>query len=188
MKAKYTISATLKPNGEASGLEHIRTDMLVFTKLSGMGLGAEPQAIDDRLGGKLTRKMKQRNFTGELGQHVSLRLDDDSPQRNILMCGLGSSANYCGLKSAVKTAVDQALAKGCNRLTVPVPRSRVSALNLNLAGLGYAIKEAVEEALSDRDGAGTLEVQIVCTGHQRRFLQQGVSAPLRSRRICCDAN
>jgi len=192
MEAKFLVNPTLCVSESGGGLEAVNTDLLMLTKMSGMGLGPGPQAVDQRLAGRLSEKMRQRKFKGDLGEHLSLRLGDENPARNVLLFGLGTPGklDYCGLREVIQQAVVKAVTMGCTRMTVEVPKDRLLATKLNLTGTAHAVKEFVTEKLAEIGAGrqGTLEVELVCTPQAARFLRKGLSIQHRgSKRKCCDS-
>ena len=184
MKAKFVVSPTIK--SADGGVEAIRTDMLLLTKIDGMGLGAGPRAVDQMLGGQISTRMKEREFRGRLGENLLLRLDDDSiPQNHVLVIGLGQASGFdpCALAKVVETAVAKAVARKCTRLSIPVAAHRMTALNLNLRGTAHIIRKVAEAKLAEIEGAGTLEIELVCTSQAKRHIEAGLAC--RKAVVCC---
>lgn len=74
MEAKFLVNPLLKSgkkSGKTKGVETIRTDLLMLTTISGLGLGRSPQAVDERLAGRLSEKMKMKS-SKELWARTSL--------------------------------------------------------------------------------------------------------------------
>jgi len=188
MKAKYTVNPSLKSKGPDGGVDAIRTDMLLLTKVFGTGLGPGVVAFDKLLGGRISKRMEQKDFKGQLGEHLSLKLGDGYAQKSVLVVGLGNASKYdeCTLRSVIKLAVEHAIKYGYKKLSVPiVPKSQLS---LSVTGTAFSIKEAVEEQLAlTPGGAGTLEVELVCTAQAKRYVEKGLSLPKRKQKLCCEA-
>lgn len=181
MEAKFLVNPLLKSgkkSGKTKGVETIRTDLLMLTTISGLGLGRSPQAVDERLAGRLSEKMKMKKFKGTLGENLTLHLGDDFPARNVVLIGLGAAATFdvCGLEEVVGIAVSKAVAMGCKRLSLEIHTDRLTAAQLNLKGTAYAIKECVAKKLAElaRDQAGTLEVELICTPQGASHLKEGL--------------
>ncbi|HEY9777866.1 MAG TPA: M17 family peptidase N-terminal domain-containing protein [Planktothrix sp.] len=185
MEAKFLVNPALK-TGSLEGVEAVSTDLLMLAKLSGMGLGPGPQAVDQRLAGRLSEKMRQRKFQGNLGEHLTLKIGPDAPARNVLLVGLGSPGklDYRGWKEVIQLAVDRAVTMGCSRLTLEIPKDRLTAASMNLTGTAHAIKEFVTTKLAEltANRQGILEVELVCTPQAARYLKKGLSIQQRAKR------
>jgi len=184
MHVKFTISPTLNSEG---GVQSIRTPMLMLTKIQGMGLGAGPKAIDAHCDGLLSQALEQHGFRAELAEAVTVELGSASPQQYLVMMGLGSVQNFnpCGLHDVIEAAVDQALSKGCNKLTVPVVANRLTALNINLRGTAHIVRQSVERKLGAIESDQTFEVEFVCTAQAKRHIQQGLDVVCQHRKDRC---
>jgi len=185
MEAKFLVNPALKV-GSLEGVEAVNTDLLMLAKLSGMGLGPGPQAVDQRLAGRLSEKMRQKKFQGNLGEHLTLQVGPGAPARNVLLVGLGSpnKLDYHGWKEVIQLAVSRAVTMGCSRLTLEIPKDRLTATSMNLTGTAHAIKEFVTMKLAEVGAGkqGTLEVELVCTPQAARFLKKGLSIQHRNQR------
>jgi hypothetical protein len=193
MEAKFIVTPSLKVGDSQSGVDSIKTDMLMLTKMSGLGLGPGPQAVDQRVAGRLSQKIKRKNFQGNLGESLVLRLPEgeDAPAKNVLMIGLGSigAFNYCGLRQVMHLAVERAIKEKVSRLSIEISKDRLNASTLNLTGTAHGIKECVNEKLAEigADRDGTLEVELICTSQAARFVRKGIAIQRQSKRPCCDA-
>lgn len=192
MEAKFIVTASLKVGDPQAGVDSVKTDMLMLTKMSGLGLGPGPQAVDRRLSGRLSEKMKRKKFQGNLGESLVLRLgeDEEAPAKNVLLLGLGSitTFNYCGLRQAMHLAVERAVKEGVTRMSIEISKDRLNASTLNLTGTAHGIKECVNERLAQvaADKEGTLEVELICTAQAARFVRKGLAIQRQSKRPCCD--
>lgn len=152
MEAKFLVNPSLNTANPHVTVDNIRTDMLMLTAMRGLGLGPGPQALDKRVNGKLSEKIKQKKFKGDLSENLLLELDGEHPARSVLLIGLGrpSTFNYCGLREALTVAVKRAVSMDCKRITLEIPKDRLTAGTMNLRGMAHAIKELVIEALDER--------------------------------------
>jgi len=189
MKAKFTVSPTLKSD---CGVETAQTEMLMITKIHGMALGAGPRAIDNLYDGRLSQLIEAQGFTGDVGQSVVLDLGEGHLQRYIVLVGLGTVAKFnpCTLFDVVDVALDQALARGCSKLSIPVVANRLTGLNLNLRGTSHIVRQGTERRLARlRSKSGTLEVELICTPQAKRHLEEGLNVPCRHKQSpCCTAD
>jgi hypothetical protein len=187
MQVKFTISPTLNSEG---GMQSVRTPMLMLTKIQGMGLGAGPRAIDSLYDGALSQALEESGFKAELAEAVTVELGADSAQQNLVMMGLGSVHNFnpCGLHEVIETAIDQAVKKGVNKLTVPVVANRLTALNINLLGTAHIVRQSAERKLGPIESDEVFEIEFVCTTQAKRHIQKGleVECQHRSQRCCRD--
>ncbi len=192
MTPKFTIDARMGTSA-SPGVEDIRTDLLLLTKPAGTTLGPGPQVLDNRLGGLLSRKVKQHRFGGRLGQRIHLDLKPeihDNPQRHVLLVGLGSSEQF-DCKAACKVfaqLIDKALELGVEHVTIPFPANRMTGSSLNLKGTAHLLREIVERKLAELDGEPKLkEIVIFCTPQAKQHVQKGLRAPVRhaSQSCCC---
>jgi len=192
MEAKFLVTPSLKVGDPQNGIDSVKTDMLMLTKMSGMGLGPGPQAVDQRVEGRLSEKIKRKRFQGNLGESLTLRLgDEDHPAKNVLLIGLGSASkfNYCGLREVIGIAVERAVGQKCSRLSIEIAKDRLTASSLNLTGTAHGIKECVNEKLAEIGAGkdGTLEVELICTAQAARYVRKGLSIQRQLKRPCCDA-
>jgi hypothetical protein len=190
MKAKFIVNPSLKPG--IGGLETIKTDMLMLTKLGGLGLGPGPKAVDKLLEGKLSRRMQQRRFKGELGEHLTLQLGEDNAARNVLLVGLGSPADldYCGMQQVIKVAITRALSMGCTRISLDMPKNRITAARMNLVGTAKTLKDCVEDALAEvaADKEGVLEFELICSPQAAPHLKRGLAIQRRTEKKACNTH
>jgi hypothetical protein len=182
MKAKFIVNPSLKPGN--AGLETIKTDMLMLTKLGGLGLGPGPKAVDKLLEGKLSRRIQQRRFKGELGEHLTLQLGEENAARNVLLVGLGSAADldYCGMQQVIKVAITRAISMGCTRISLDMPKNRITAARMNLVGTAKTLKDCVEDALAEvaADKDGVLEFELICSPQAAPHLKRGLAIQRRA--------
>ena len=185
MKAKFIVSPTIKSSD--GGVERVRTDMLMLTKIEGMGLGAGPRAVDELMQGEISARIAEKDFRGALGRTLVIKAGDPYPAENVLMIGLGRAASFdpCALVKVVETAVGKALARKCSRLTVPIVANRMTALNINLRGTAHIIRLVAERKLAEVDEDGTLEIEILCTSQAKRHIDEGLAIPCRSKEVVC---
>ncbi|HEY9712748.1 MAG TPA: M17 family peptidase N-terminal domain-containing protein [Chroococcales cyanobacterium] len=185
MKAKFIVSPTIK--SADGGIESVRTDMLVLTKIQGIALGPGPSAVDQALDGAISARVEQNSFKGELGENLVLSVSDQShPQRHVLLVGLGpsSSFDHCALVEVIDVAVAKAVARKCNRLSIPVVANRMTQLNLNLRGTAHIVRTVAERRLAAIDGDGTLEIELICTSQAKRHLEAGLACR-KKLTACC---
>jgi hypothetical protein len=189
MDAKFLVNPSLKTGTPQGGVDFVRTDMLMLTKMSGLGLGPSPLAVDDRLAGKLSEKIRQKRFKGNLGENLMLQLGDEHPARNVLLVGLGNSStfDFCGLQKVIDVAITRAVSLGCKRLSLEIAKDRLTGGHLNLRGTAHSIKECVLEKLSTlcADKPGTIEIELICTPQAARHLKKGLSIPRRAKQPLC---
>lgn len=190
MKAEFLINPSLRSGAQLGGVETVQTDLLMLTKLSGLGLGPSPQAVDTQLAGRLSEKMRQKRFKGTLGEHLTLQCGPEHPARNVLLVGLGSPAtfDYCALKEVMGVAVSRAIKLGCTRISLEIAKDRLTAARANLRGTAAAIRDCIEEKLAEigEDKPGTLEIELICTPQAARHLRDGLSVEPRAKRVCCE--
>ncbi len=190
MKAEFLINPSLKRGTSQVSVDTVQTDLLMLTKLSGLGLGPSPQAVDTQLAGRLSEKIRRKKFTGTLGEHLTLQCGPEFSTRNVLLVGLGSAAtfDYCALKEVMGVAVSRAIKLGCTRITLEIAKDRLTAARANLRGTAAAIRDCVEEKLAEVGAGkeGKLEVELVCTPQAVRHLKEGLSVEPRAKRVCCN--
>lgn len=190
MKAKFLVNPSLRSGAQPGGVENVQTDLLMLTKLSGLGLGPSLQAVDTQLAGRLSQKMRKKRFKGTLGEHMTLQCGPEAPARNVLLVGVGSPAtyDYCALKEVMAVAVTRAIKLGSSRITLEIAKYRLTAARANLRGTAASIRDCVEEKLSEigEGKEGTLEVELVCTPQAVRHLKEGLAVEPRAKRVCCD--
>lgn len=189
MKARFTTAPTLNSREKDRGVASINTDMVLLTKVFGTGMGPGVVSFDKLLGGRIAKRIEQKGFKGQLGEHLSLKLGDGFNQKCAFVVGLGPASKYdeCGLRAVIKTAVEHSLKYGYTKLSVLiVPKSQLS---LSVTGTAFAIKEAVEEQLAAiaAKKEGTLEVELVCTPQAKRYIEKGLSLPKRKHPVACEA-
>jgi hypothetical protein len=193
MEARFIVTPSLKIGDPQNGVDSVKTEMLMLTKMSGLGLGPGPQAVDQRVAGRLSEKIRRKKFQGNLGESLVLRLsdEDDAPAKNVLLVGLGSIStfNYCGLRQVMHLAVERAVKEKVSRLSIEISKDRLNASTLNLTGTAHGIKECVNEKLAEigADHDGTLEVELICTSQAARFVRKGLTIQRQSKHPCCDA-
>ena len=178
------------------GLQAIKTDLLVLTKLAGMELGPGPRAVDTALGGLLTQRMQERRFRGDCLEHILIDLQEegytDVPQRYILLVGLGSPARFCshGTCKVFRLVLDKAVELGVDKVTIPFPPKRVTGPGLNLKGTAALLKRVVVNrfgADGEQAGDGVIDtVEIVSTPQARRYIQSGLRSRAYQADDCCD--
>ena len=187
MKAKFSVSSGL--NGQSGGIENIRTPLLMLTKVTGLALGPGPDTIDRSLDGRLSAKMKARDFKGELGETITLKLGADATQQNVVLVGIGSAAKFDNraLCRIVRLVVDRAIKLGVGKISIPIAPNRMTQFNLNLRGTAHIIREIVEQKLADESlpKDGVLEVELVASPQAKRHLEAGLAIPLRHQSPCC---
>lgn len=187
--AKISILPTMGRTGSLE-IPEIRTDLLMLTKLAGMPLGPAPSAVDRALDGLILRKMKDADFTGEQGQHllVDLSRSSRSPQRSILLVGLGSPQKFNGkvVCQVFRLLIDKALEQGVSHVVIPFAPNRMTVGSLNLKGTAHILREVVDERLSGRKGAraSLKEIQVLCTPQARKHIQDGLDIPSRHSACC----
>ncbi|MBI4533725.1 MAG: hypothetical protein HY711_07235 [Candidatus Melainabacteria bacterium] len=192
MTTPKIVSLPVVGTGGSLGLAEVKTDMLLLTKFTGMGLFPGFQEIDSALKGLFSRQMKQARFKGELGESLVIEVDPKAypgyPQRYILLVGLGSSANY-GPKVACKIfqiLVDKAHELGVEHVTVQIVPNRLTGATLNLKGTAHLLTEVVEAKLAALvQGMGLQKISVLCTPQARRHIDDGLSIPPRHNRTCC---
>jgi hypothetical protein len=184
MQVKFNISPTLNSEG---GMQSVRTPMLMLTKIQGMGLGAGPKAIDSICDGLLSQALEERGFKAELGEAVTVEIGPDCAQQNLVMMGLGSVQNFtpCGLAEVIDKAIEQAVEKGCRKLTIPVVANRLTALNINLMGTAHIVRRSAERKLAPIESDEEFEIEFVCTSQAKRHIQKGLDVVCRHRQERC---
>lgn len=188
MKARFTVKPDLKG---VAGVEHIRTEMLLLTTIAGTELGPASRAVDQNLGGAITKKLQSPkvNFTGDVGQMVHIKPRKGTGNADsIVLLGLGAASPFRpqNLCKAISLAVRDALDRELSEISIPFPPNNLS--QINLAGQAKIIHEVVEQVLADpeyRDLEGDFDVNLVCSPRQARFLQEGLDIPLSPDSFCC---
>jgi hypothetical protein len=193
MTPKFVVSPSMGVAG-APGVEELRTDMLLLTRLAGLPLGPGPRAVDEALNGLISQKMKTMRFKGDLGQYILFDLDPrvhgDRLQRYVLLAGIGSTSKF-NARAACQVfglVLDKALEEGVSRLTIPIARNRMTVGNLNLKGMAHILKEVVDDKRSRVTRPALREIELFCTPQARKFIEEGLSIPSRQNRECCDAS
>lgn len=186
MKASFVVNPALKG---AAGVESVETDVLLLCTVAGTELGPTTRAVDQSLNGLITRKLqtKKNGFTGEVGQLISIA-PKGAPAKRISIVGLGEMGtlqprNLC---KAIHTTVEDALKRGTTRLSIPVIANSMSQIKLK--GQAKIIREVVESLLASpayRDKEGEFEVELVCTPHAARLIQEGLDIEPNLDSVCC---
>lgn len=183
MEAKYIVTPSLGPK-EDLGLENIQAELLLLTKMNGVGFGPGPKAVDQKVGGALTGTLRKEKFVGKVGESVVIDIDDQS---GIIVVGLGSSSQFevRSLCKAVSVAVDKALELD-RRLTIPFVPDALSGIKIT--GQVHIIREVVAAKLSEHPEEGEFEVEFVCSRQAKRHIEAGLAIPLTHETPCCTAD
>lgn len=182
MEANYIVTPSLGTKDDL-GLENIQAELLLLTKMNGMGFGPGPKAVDRKVGGALTGTLRQRKFVGKVGESVVVEINDDE---GIIVVGLGTAAQFeaRSLCKAVSIAVDKALELD-RRLTIPFVPNALSGITLT--GQVHIIREVVASKLAERPEDGSFEVEFVCSRQAKRYIDAGLAIPLTNETPCCAA-
>ncbi|HEY9867692.1 MAG TPA: hypothetical protein V6D08_00670 [Candidatus Obscuribacterales bacterium] len=184
MKARYVVNPLLKG---ATGVETIQTEMLLLPTIAGTELGGFCGVVDQSLGGAISRKLKSPrvDFNGEVGEilHIKPR---KGPAKNIDILGLGDGKNPQNLCKAVRAAVEDALDRDVNHVSIPYTAQNLTGINLK--GQANIVHEVVEAVLADEkyaDLEGEFLVELICSPNQARFLREGLAIPVTGQGACC---
>jgi len=179
----------LSTSGTSQSARELRTDLLLLTAMSHMGLGSFAATLDRSLNGLLSKKIADSGFSGKLGEHLLIDLKNLGHKRQspsyILLVGLGHPADFslrtaCGL---FRLSLDRAAELGVRRLTIPFLTHRLTAERMNLRGTAAVLRCRVQERLSKPHQLGALEeIEILCSPQAKRHVQQGldIAGPLHS--------
>jgi len=177
MNVKFTTSPVLTPGSEWHASENIQTDMLLIGKFAGMKLseGAHSILSSSTVGGDDTE------FTGDENEYKLVDAPAGSPQKKILFFGLGRAQRFGShiLRKLAETMVDQAIAAGCDKITIPVLPNRLTQGNITLSATAHIISCVARSKVEQMEGAKTLTIEFACTPQARRHLQAGVRARKR---------
>lgn len=150
--------------------------MLLIGKFAGMKLSEGAQHI---LLSSLAEN--EPEFTGEDSEFKLVDAPANSPQKKILFFGLGRAQRFGShiLRKLAETMVDQAIAAGCTKITIPVLPNRLTQGNITLSATAHIISCVARSKLEKMEGSQTLTIEFACTPQARRHLQAGVRARKR---------
>lgn len=187
MKASFVVNPALKGT---TGLGDVQTEMLLLCTVAGTDLGPTARLVDESLNGLISRKLQGKNvdYSGELGQMLSISAPKKAPAKRINIAGLGEVAtlqprNLC---RAIHITVEDALKRGVTRLAIPVMANSVSQIKLK--GQAKIIREVVESLLVTEEYAdrkGTFEVELICSKQAARYLEEGLAIAPNLDAVCC---
>lgn len=186
MKASFVVNPALKGT---TGVENVRTDVLLLCTVAGTDLGPTARTVDASLNGLISRKLgKHVDFNGEVGQMLSIAAPKKSPVKRISIAGLGEVSNLQprNLCKAISISVHDALEREETQMTIPVMPNSMSQIKLK--GQSKIIREVVEAALASekyRDREGTFEVTLICSKQAARFLEEGLALAPNLESVCC---
>jgi hypothetical protein len=173
-EAGIELRSQVFPRGGAPALVTFPADLLVVTKFaSKRGLGPTPMAVDQALGGAVSRQMQAGGFRGEVGEHVLVEREGKEP-RYVLLLGLGEAGGFdCAVLSRVfehllltatrlniRSMAVPVLMKAIPRGSVPNLKTLVRLLQVARAKLGGANGANVKP----------LETTFLCRPQAMRFL------------------
>ncbi len=186
MKLKISLANSIKSQ-DSLGLG--ATPMLLLCKLTGHGLGSQIQAFDQTVGGVIANHIEQENFHGNRGEHFVLELDQDGAPDHVMVIGLGSPDKFDSqaITQLVDLAVENAIARGCSKLSIPILPNRQSQA-INLRGQAHLIKVAAEKKVATYGNkSGELEIELVCAPQAAQHLAKGLSCKrMAANGTCCD--
>lgn len=188
MKAKFTVSSTLKARGERSGVEDITTPMLMVGKFSGMSLSADLEGLNADSGGRITDELTKSSFRGESGEHVTIALDGECKQKNVLVVGLGRAVNFqCAtVRDTITLAINRAIDTRSEKLSIPILPGRVTSASLGLQPFAYIVKCVAEGVLARTKKEGELLIELVTTPQGARHVKAGLAQERRTKKKRCE--
>lgn len=176
MKAKFLVSAALGAGKKKSGVEQVVTPMLMLAKFSGMNLSADLEGLVESTDGLIQDKLAASGFKGSAGESLTIKLAPGSKQKHVLFVGLGKAGRFdCGtVRDTIKLAVDNAVATGSERLSIPIMPNRLTSTSMGLMPTAHIIKCVADDVLAEKKGDGTLEIELITSPHGKRHVEAGV--------------
>ncbi|MBX3073411.1 hypothetical protein KF728_21595 [Candidatus Obscuribacterales bacterium] len=186
MKAKFTVSATLKAGKDRVQAPEPVTPMLMLAKFSGMNLAADLKGLVASSEEKVSEQLSTSGFTGELGEHLTITLGEKSKQKKVLIVGLGKAGRFdCGtVRDTIKVAMNRVVAARCERITIPIMPDRLTSSSLGLMPTAHIIKCVAEDVLEAKDGDGVVEIELLTTPQGKRHVNAGLAKERRSKKPC----
>lgn len=177
MKAKFLVSASLGAGKKKSGVERVVTPMLMLAKFSGMNLSADLEGFVASAEGRIEEELTRSGFKGEAGEHLTISLGAESKQEHVLFVGLGKAGRFdCGtIRDTIKLAVDNAVATGSSRLSIPIMPNRLTSTSIGLMPTAHIIKCVADDVLAAKKGEGTLEIELITSPHGKRHVEAGIN-------------
>ncbi len=186
MKATFIVLSTLRARGERCGVEDVATPMLMVGKFSGMSLSADLEGLNANSGGRITDELTKSSFKGESGEHVTIALNGECKQQNVLVVGLGKAAQFqCAtVRDTIKLAVNRAIDTRCQKLSIPILPGRVSSGSLGLQPFAYIVKCVAEDVLKEKETDGELLIELVTTPQGARHVRAGLAQERKTKKRC----
>lgn len=165
----------------ANGITVTPTDLLILTLFQDTLLGDGPAALDEQLGGAITKHIRESAFEGKLGEDsvIDLSQDSASPAKRVMLLGLGRSAEFGQpvICAAYQRILDTARNLACGRVTLVVFPNRLTKQSMNLTGL-FAVLACRILRAQDAETLGNLkEVEILASHQARRSILAGLDSP-----------
>lgn len=166
-------------------LEDISTDLMLVTMLSSQHVPSCLHAREETVGEQIKRSIESSRFDGRQGQKlvVETTLPGITPEfpRRLLIAGIGSPQTFCAgvAHSVFRTLIDEAVALGVKKITVPFVANRGTGNCTNLKAMSYQLKLALAKSFASLDGQPALEeIQILCSPQARRYIELGLAIPI----------
>ncbi len=174
---KFIVTAGITANGITVNT----TDLLVLTLFQDTKLGERPAALDEQLGGAITKHMSENAFTGKLGEDsvIDLSQNPASPAKRIMLLGLGRLQDFGQpvICAAYQRILDTARNLAAKRVTLVVFPNRLTTESMNLTGL-FAVLACRILRAQDAETLGSLkEVEILASHQARRSILAGLDSP-----------
>lgn len=187
MKAKFLVSSALKAGKKQSGVEQVETPMLMLAKFSGMNLSADLEGLVASAGGLIEDKLAESGFKGNVGESLTIKLGAKAKQKHVLFVGLGKAGRFdCStVRDTIKLAVDNAVATGSERLSIPIMPNRLTSSSMGLMPTAHIIKCVADDVLAGKKGDEVLEIELVTSPHGKRHVEAGIKKPRRKQGRAC---
>lgn len=176
MKAKFLVSAALGAGKKKSGVEQVETPMLMLAKFSGMNLSADLEGLVESSDGLIQDRLTESGFKGVAGEQLTIELAPGSKQKQVMFVGLGKAGGFnCGtVRDTIKLAVENAVATGSERLSIPIMPNRLTSASMGLMFTAHIIKCVADDVLAEKKGDGTLEIELITSPHGKRHVEAGI--------------
>lgn len=150
-------------------------ELLVIPRYEHSGLSAHLQALDDALGGVLSKAIADNNFHGKLGERLVVPVTKDGFALKLVMfIGVGdrNAVQRYNLCAFYRAAIAETIEAGVKKVTLPVYPGQLSQTSLK--GLLSILSCRVHYAPS---AAGvSSSVEILCTPQAKPHVEQGVES------------
>lgn len=153
----------------------LEAEVLVIPRFSASTLGAPLVALDEALGGQISRRIDESQFRGKLGEKLSLDVNKDgSGLKQVVLIGLGEPGGVerYHLCAFYRAAIEESVAQHSNTVTLPVLPGQLSETSLQ--GMLAILSCRTHYAPSAR--GVNKEVVVLCTPQAKKHVEKGVES------------